>query len=307
MAFAVTAKGEMPVGPGSWKDARMHRAKAVRSYWPQLPTFRVVAETQSMTKAAARLGTSPSAISRAIAQLEASLGKTLFHRYGKRLALAPAGEALLLGVRTAMRTVDDSSSALNKSELGGALIIATNEPWTTLLLAPTIAALLSRFPSAVPTVVRVAEDKVPTALLRGTIDVAIVRSFALRAQLVASPIASFETAVYRGSAGDHAENGFIELSPRAGRWTPWPYDQPRQITAYADDYDTMIHAMRSGTFRAVLPRALGDRHPELKRETSPATARLSLHVLCRIPNQSDGLPQAFRDVAIEVAREMRRP
>lgn len=59
-----------------------------------LPLFLAVAEERSFSKAARRLGLSPSAAGKAVARLEARLGVVLFHRTTRRVNLTVEGELL---------------------------------------------------------------------------------------------------------------------------------------------------------------------------------------------------------------------
>ena len=61
---------------------------------PALRVFRAVVECGSFTKAGDQVGLSQSATSRAIAQLEESLGLTLFERTTRRVSPTPAGAML---------------------------------------------------------------------------------------------------------------------------------------------------------------------------------------------------------------------
>ena len=59
-----------------------------------LATFVAVADEQSFTKAARKLGIGKGTVSRAIAQLEEQLGAELLHRTTRAVALSTAGVAL---------------------------------------------------------------------------------------------------------------------------------------------------------------------------------------------------------------------
>lgn len=61
--------------------------------------FVAVAETGSFTRAAERLYTSHSSISRAVTALERELGATLMERGNRVIGLTPAGETLLEGAK----------------------------------------------------------------------------------------------------------------------------------------------------------------------------------------------------------------
>ncbi|MEY9127848.1 LysR family transcriptional regulator [Bradyrhizobium yuanmingense] len=72
----------------------------------QLRTFVTVAESGSFRSAAARLSRVQSAISHAIANLEAELGVALFDRTGHRPVLTPEGQSLLANTRDILLRVD---------------------------------------------------------------------------------------------------------------------------------------------------------------------------------------------------------
>lgn len=82
----------------------------------QLRAFIAVAETLSFTRAAARLGVSPSALSQVVRALEARVGTRLFNRTTRSVSLTEAGDALLARARPAAM------------ELGAALLQAGQEP-----------------------------------------------------------------------------------------------------------------------------------------------------------------------------------
>lgn len=72
----------------------------------QLRVFVAVAEAGSFRAAAARLGRVQSAVSHAMANLEAELGLALFDRSGRRPVLTREGRALLEDARAALLKVD---------------------------------------------------------------------------------------------------------------------------------------------------------------------------------------------------------
>lgn len=65
-----------------------------------------IAETNSINKAAETLYVGQSALSRAIKELEASLGTTLFERSAKGMFLTPDGEVFVRYARTVLKQVD---------------------------------------------------------------------------------------------------------------------------------------------------------------------------------------------------------
>src|SRR6188472_1780618 len=78
-----------------------------------LSTFLAVAEERSFTKAAKRLGVSPSAMSHAMRGLEEGLGVRLLSRTTRSVAPTEAGERLLTRLRPALTDVQDALGELS--------------------------------------------------------------------------------------------------------------------------------------------------------------------------------------------------
>ena len=77
-----------------------------------LAAFVAVADAGSFTRAAARLGMSPSALSHAIKALEARLGVRLLARTTRSVAPTTAGDRMLATLRPALADIDSSLKAL---------------------------------------------------------------------------------------------------------------------------------------------------------------------------------------------------
>lgn len=77
----------------------------------QLRAFIAVAESLSFSRAAERLGVSPSALSQMVRSLETDVGSRLLHRTTRNVSLTEAGENLFQRVRPA---ADELKSALNQ-------------------------------------------------------------------------------------------------------------------------------------------------------------------------------------------------
>jgi DNA-binding transcriptional LysR family regulator len=80
--------------------------------WQHLEYFLAVARTQHMSRAAAEVGLSQPALSRAIASLENKLQVPLFERTGRSVKLNAYGETFRQRVERAMREIDDARSEL---------------------------------------------------------------------------------------------------------------------------------------------------------------------------------------------------
>src|SRR6202048_736160 len=83
----------------------------------QLRVFVAVAEREHVTRAAAALNLAQSAVSAAIAALEARHGAKLFDRVGRRIELTEAGHMFLAEARAVLARAEAAELAL--SEMGG--------------------------------------------------------------------------------------------------------------------------------------------------------------------------------------------
>jgi DNA-binding transcriptional LysR family regulator len=78
----------------------------------QLRVFVAVAERQHVTQAARAINLAQSAVSNAIAVLEARHDTKLFDRVGRNIALTEAGRAFLTEARAVLARVEVAESAL---------------------------------------------------------------------------------------------------------------------------------------------------------------------------------------------------
>ena len=65
-----------------------------------------IAETKSINKAAEKLYVGQSALSRAVKELETSLGAAVFERSAKGMTLTPSGEEFIRRARSILEQVD---------------------------------------------------------------------------------------------------------------------------------------------------------------------------------------------------------
>ncbi|MFN4141455.1 LysR family transcriptional regulator [Aestuariivirga sp.] len=129
--------------------------------------FMAVAETGSVRAAAREINVAASAISRQLLRLEDSLGVALFDRSGRGLALTPAGETLLRGLRQAAlgheNTLDELSAL--KGLKRGLLRIATVESVSVSILPDVLLAFATDYPG-IEVAVTVAGSEAVTTLVR---------------------------------------------------------------------------------------------------------------------------------------------
>src|ERR1700742_1503593 len=94
-----------------------------------LTAFLAVAEAKSFTRAAARLGTSQSALSHTVRRLETRLGLRLLTRTTRSVAPTDAGERLIETLRPAFGEIDTRLAALTalRDKPAGTIRINTSE------------------------------------------------------------------------------------------------------------------------------------------------------------------------------------
>jgi DNA-binding transcriptional LysR family regulator len=107
-----------------------------------------VAEARSFTRAAARLGTSQSALSHTIRRLEARLGIRLLTRTTRNVSPTEAGQRLLEALRPAFEQIESELASLNelRQKPAGTIRITTSEHAASTILWPTLKRFLSQYP-----------------------------------------------------------------------------------------------------------------------------------------------------------------
>ncbi len=113
-----------------------------------LNAFATVAREESFTRAAARLGTSQSALSHTIRRLEARLGVRLLTRTTRRVAPTQAGERMLGVLGPALDAIAAELAALRemRARPAGTIRITTSAHAANTLLWPALEPLLAEYP-----------------------------------------------------------------------------------------------------------------------------------------------------------------
>jgi DNA-binding transcriptional LysR family regulator len=113
-----------------------------------LLAFRAVAHERSFTRAAARIGVSPSALSHTIRALEERLGVRLLTRTTRSVALTHAGERLLNAIGPHFDGIETELTALGalRDKPAGTIRITTGIHAAQRILWPALARLLPDYP-----------------------------------------------------------------------------------------------------------------------------------------------------------------
>jgi DNA-binding transcriptional LysR family regulator len=111
-----------------------------------LRAFMVVADTGSVTRSAALLNLTQSAVSMQIKRLEEGLAKTFFFRSARRLTLTPEGEQLLAYARRMLQLNDEILSRLTDTAFDIELRLGVPSD----IVYPAIPMVLQRLAAAYP-------------------------------------------------------------------------------------------------------------------------------------------------------------
>ncbi|WP_457581477.1 LysR family transcriptional regulator [Ensifer canadensis] len=113
-----------------------------------LTVFRHVAELQSFAEAGRRLGLSPAAISKNIAELELHLSCRLIHRTTRRMALTEEGRLYYRQVAQVLDDLDEADRSLFPMQAtpSGVLRVSAPTTLTLKLLSPAIPRFLAQYP-----------------------------------------------------------------------------------------------------------------------------------------------------------------
>ncbi|RDZ25957.1 LysR family transcriptional regulator [Lysobacter silvisoli] len=110
--------------------------------------FATAVERGSLTAAAQALGTTPSAVSRAVVRLETRLGVQLLRRTTRRLGLTDAGRLYLEQSRAAFALIDDAERQLqgHDGELSGSVRLSVPTTYGHYRLPDRLRAFAQRHP-----------------------------------------------------------------------------------------------------------------------------------------------------------------
>ena len=119
-----------------------------REHLSDLNAFLTVAEEGSFTRAAAKLGTSQSALSQTVRRLEARLGVRLLARTTRSLSTTEAGERLLAALRPAMEDIAAglASATALREKPSGTIRLTSSEHAAHTILWPALERLLPQYP-----------------------------------------------------------------------------------------------------------------------------------------------------------------
>ncbi len=147
----------------------------------QLRLFVAVAEREHVTRAAAAIHRTQSAVSAAIAGLEHQSGVTLFHRVGRRIALTEEGRQFLVEARAVVAQADAAERAL--ADLAGlkrgTLTLMASQTIASYWLPPRLVAFRARHPQVAVKALVGNTAEVAQAVAEGRVEIGLVEGAVL--------------------------------------------------------------------------------------------------------------------------------
>jgi DNA-binding transcriptional LysR family regulator len=236
----------------------------------ELEAVLAVARHRGFRPAAAELGMSTSALSNAVASLEARLALRLFHRTTRSVALTDAGRQFVARIGPALSDIRDAMEAVNdhRQTPTGTLRINTSAGAARMIFAPLVLEYVRRYPGMTVDIVTegqlidiVAEGfdagiRLSELIPRDMIRVRIGDD--LRMAVVASPgyLAQHPPPL---SPGDLASHQCIRARFPSGAPSPWEFSHQGKTVSVdvpgaliLDEPGLMLEAARAGLGLALL-------------------------------------------------------
>ena len=268
----------------------MDPLRRVANLWNWLPAFRVVAEYESIQKAAVVLNVSASALSRTVRLLEEATNEPLFVRGASGLALTTFGGELLRGTREAMRRVDDVvANAQGRSGWDRVLVAAAAGPVLTRLLDRALCLSVREHDGVCYRATSVDEAAAATELLRGNLDIALVESgasFEIPSELTVIDVGNLELAVLApptaeaGAVVEQASLASTKIVVLEGS----AHDRTARVIATVASMEAAEQLAIAGGFCALLPPSLA---PSTFQLVARSTARVGVTALFRTPLEGE--------------------
>ncbi|WP_437575598.1 LysR family transcriptional regulator [Sorangium sp. So ce887] len=275
----------LPVTRGTGATARQPlEASLGLNQWDDIRYFLSVVRCASFSGAARALGTDQSTVSRRIALLERTLGRTLFERGARTVRRTSHGEALVeaaLAVERAVLALEDTARHAEDTPRGRVRIALTEGLAQHVVVPAVLPALLSAHPELAIDL-RTGDDVADLA--RHEADVALRFFRTPRGDLVGQRVARLPLAVLGARA---QQKRLARMSARELPWTAYVRDGLETAESQwlaqlgvarprieCSSVETQLAAVRTGLGVAVAPRALTQVMPGLVALNLPGLPEL---------------------------------
>jgi DNA-binding transcriptional LysR family regulator len=218
----------------------------------QLRVFVAVAERQHVTRAATVLNLAQSAVSAAIAGLEARHGAKLFHRVGRGVELTDAGMLFLVEARAILARVEAAGQLL--SELGdlkrGTLAVHASQTIAGYWLPRHLVAFRRKYPGIDIRLTIGNTAQGSAALREGTVDLAFVEGMIEDPLLMKQQVARDQLVIVVGA--EHAWSTTDALEPARLIETDWVLREPGSGTRSTFEAAVQGFGVSPGALRLAL-------------------------------------------------------
>lgn len=252
----------------------------------EIRTFVVLAESGSLQRAAERLFLTPSAVTRQIQRLEASLKTTLLDRRVKPGRITREGRAVLDRGRQMLRIMDDlKTSGAKETEPSGIFRIGLSHALAQPSLVASIQRLTSRFPRLQPVLSTDLRQQLVEQVRTGELDAALAFLSAddtTHGDLASSVVAEEHLVLVRAkepqprprrssTSKDHALDGRWVLNPpgcfiRAALEARLrELGAPFEVAAAINNIDMQLSLVASGIGFGLIPSRFLATHPKRRR------------------------------------------
>lgn len=232
-----------------------------------LHIFKTVAEEGGVTQAAARLNRVQSNVSARLAQLEESLGVSLFHRSGRRMLITEEGARLLAYAERLLQLADEAQQAMRgEHQPSGQLCIGSMETTAAARLPQVLGQFHRQYPQVDLVLDTGPTDHLIQSVLNHRVDVALVAAPVDRPELAQLPVFDEELVLLTDSLhppvhtpADVARRTLLGFRSgcsyrrRLERWFAEAGVTPARIAEFGT-FEAIIGCVAAGMGVAMMPR-----------------------------------------------------
>lgn len=285
----------------------------------QLRYFLVIAELESLSKAAAALDQTQSGLSKQLATLEAHMGQALFTRTGRGLKLTEAGELLRDAASKGYREVDAAVEAVRmRGVTYGTVRLAAVHTMSYYYVRDLVTALMAQHPLVNLSLMGRSSPDVVSLVESGRADLGIVYDSAVDSGLVEATYL-FDDEMSLILKADDERSGEQDLTLRELRMVAFPpqYALRRMIhsaslnpiiAAEAETIDVILQLVSSGLGDAILPSKLPEKmledHGLKKLPIARPLLKRKVVLIIRVDRGKTPLLSTVTDVASQLAKQL---
>ena len=287
----------------------------------KLQTFLLVAGRGGVTRAAAELGLTRSAVSQSLSGLEASLQVRLFHRVGRGLVLTREGRLLHQRLTAYQQLLEEALALVvnREREVRGAVRVGLFLGFSRLRLARVVARFTARHSAAEVRIRYAPHDELAADLAADRLDFVVSLSpLGERAAGIRSSRLLRQELVLAAGPGLHRPRldlaglsalpvvDYYRGDPLVHRWIRHHFGTRRpalRVVAWAATTDLVLELVLAGAGVGVLPRDLVEPYVKRRRLLLVETTRADLTDVVWLNELARPYPHPLLDAFRAVLRE----